>query len=354
MIVTEKAILDILEGIQHPSTKEKLSVITKIEGISTSDNLLKIRLNIKNLESYEKKDIRTKIEEIFTNKGIDALISITSSKEEAPHSQKTQIKSFLPEGCLDRFKKIVAVYSTKGGVGKSTIAANLAYELSKQGLKIAVVDLDIFGPSMPRILGMKEQVVIHEQKFVPAEIDGIHMMSVGLLIPSLDSPLVWRAPVVNGVISQIFTDTMWDNEYDMLILDMPPGTGDIPIVVGQSIPPHGIVAVSTPQGVALEDTVKGLSMFKKFNIPILGFVYNMGTVICDDCQKQIPLFKKTGEFDQFIEQNQIEVLTELPLDPRVTELADKGELNLIEDEWLWKKEFNKVIQRVVEKLELLK
>ncbi|MGL5956825.1 MAG: P-loop NTPase [Brevinema sp.] len=354
--MTEQEVLDILGTLEHPGTHKKLSEISKIEGISQGSDLLKIRLLIEDLQPDEKKGIRTLIEDSFTKKGIDVLVSITtnSSIQPKPAPSNPHIKPFLAEGILSRFKKIIAVYSTKGGVGKSTVAASLVKDFATKGLKTAIVDLDIYGPSIPRILGMKGQVAVYEQKFVPAEIDGIHMMSVGLLIPNVDSPLIWRAPIVNGVISQIFTDTLWDDEYDVLVIDMPPGTGDIPILVGQSIPPDGVLVVSTPQAVALEDTFKGLVMFQKFNVPILGFVYNMGTVVCDGCHRPIPLFNKSAEFDELMMNYQIDVIAELPLDPKVAALADIGDLDQIEEDWYWKQEFSKISDHLITTLELQK
>ncbi len=350
--MTSNEIMDIIREIKDPRNGKNLADETEIQGISNTEGLLKVRLSIKDLQPDEKKQVRSLIEEAFEKKGVDVLISITSESSIQPKPPANpQLRQFLPEGTLDRFKKIIAVYSTKGGVGKSTVAANLALELAGDGFKIAVVDLDIYGPSIPRLLGLKGEAVIHEKSFVPAELPNIHMMSVGLLVPQVDAPLIWRAPVVNGVISQIFTDTLWDSEYDVLVLDMPPGTGDIPILVGQSIPPDGIVVVSTPQGVALEDTIKGVSMFNKYNVPIFGFVYNMGSVVHDGAL--IPIFKHNGEFDELMTEHGVDIIAELPLDPKLAELADKGELHEM-SKGLWKDEFKKITNRVVKELELRK
>lgn len=352
--MTEQQIIDILSALEDPRTKKKVSEITKIEGISTAAGLLKIRLSITDLQPDEKTLLRKLIEGAFTERNIDVLVSITSQStiQPKPISPNSAIKPFIPEEILKKFKKIIAVYSNKGGVGKSTISAQLARDFTQQGLKTAIIDLDIYGPSIPRILGMKEKVKTQDQKFIPSERDGIHMMSIGLLIPSIDSPLIWRAPIVNGVIAQMFTDTLWDDAYDVLILDLPPGTGDIPILVGQNIPPTGILVVSTPQGIALEDTIKGLVMFQKFNIPILGFVYNMGSVICPDCDKAIRMFTINQEFDELMMDYELSVLAELPMDPRVAESADKGQLEGINQQGIWKKEFSKITDSLLTQLDL--
>ncbi len=353
--MTEKDIMDILSTITDPKTQKKLSEISKIDGISEGESFLRLRLVIDDIQPDERKAIRTLVEDEFSKRGVDVLVSVTSNTPIPPKPKaKENVKPFLSDEILSRFKKIVAVYSTKGGVGKSTVSANIALEFAQKGLKVAIVDLDIYGPSIPRLLGLQGKVTVFDQKFVPAELENIHMMSVGLLLPEVDSPLIWRAPVVNGVISQIFTDTLWDSEYDVLILDMPPGTGDISILVGQSIPLDGMLVVSTPQGVALEDTFKGMAMFKKFDVPVLGVVFNMVSVICEDCNKLIPIFKYNQDFDQLIMDYKIDVIAELPLDPNVTELADNGELDTLDEGGFWKKEFAKITDTVVEKLNLTK
>ena len=359
--MTEQEILEILKTLKHEGTQKPLSEIASVAGISESGGLLKIRFLIEGLHIDDKQPIRMMIEDAFAAQGKDALISIITEKPAPPKpappkpvQPMSQVQAFIQEDIIKKFKKIVAVYSTKGGVGKSTIAGMLAKEFVTKGLKVAVVDLDIYGPSIPRILGMKGKLQTQDQKFIPAKIDGIDMMSIGSLIPNVDSPLIWRAPLANGVISQIFHDTLWADEYDVLVLDMPPGTGDIPILVGQSIPLDGLLVVSTPQGVALEDTIKGVSMFKKFNTPILGLVYNMGAVVCGDCDKLIPIFPKNQEFDEFLMTYELGVLADLPLDPKVAEAADRGVLEEITSDGIWKKEFNKITDNVMTKLNINK
>ena len=351
--MTKEYIIEILSDLVDSRTGKKLSEITIIEGLSNTDGLIKLRLNIKDLQPDEKSAIRKLVEDACEKKGKDVLVSIVSesSIKPKPAPNNPAIKPLVSEEVLSCFKKKIAVYSTKGGVGKSAVAAELAIEMSQKGLKVAVVDLDVYGPSIPRILGLRGKVTIHEEKFVPAELDGIHMMSVGLLVPAMDAPLIWRAPIVNGVIAQIFSDTKWDKDYDVLILDMPPGTGDIPILVGQNITLDGVLAVTTPQGVAMEDTVKGLSMFKKFDTPLLGFVYNMGSVLCPDCNKLIPIFVPNHEFDDLLMDYGLDILAELPLDARVAKMADEGTLTELEEDSVWKQEFAKITSRMMEELD---
>lgn len=348
-MITEQEIKDIISTINY---KDKpLSEQAIIEGVSDTSGLLKIRLLIEKLPNEDKKIVRQSVEDAFAERDIDVLVSIVnqgSDKNSHREGVTSQVKPFLEEMVIKRFKKIIAVYSSKGGVGKSTVAVELALEFSKKGYKTAMVDLDIYGPSVPRILGIRQKIEIQGNNFIPAEVQGIHMMSVGLLIPDVDSPLIWRAPIANGVVAQIFSDTLWDDFYDVLVIDLPPGTGDIPIMAGQSLAIDGVLAVSTPQGVALEDTVKGLSMFRKFDIPLLGLVYNMGSVICPDCQKVIPIYPQSQEFSDLMMEYLIDIIADLPMDPQVSALADLGRMSEIAEDSVWKQEFNKITENLIQ------
>lgn len=351
-----KDISAILSSIIDPKSKKSLDQVASIEGVTVDDNALKFRLVVAQASSEEKKNLRRLVEDAFREKHIEVFVSVTDrsmgelSKTSSPLPQKT-LQNFIREDVLKKFKKIVAVYSTKGGVGKSTIAVELARRLADKNLKTALIDLDVYGPSVPRILGLRDKVTVFGEQFVPAEKDGISMMSVGILVPDIDAPLVWRAPIANGVMKQVFEDTLWE-EYDILVLDMPPGTGDIPIAVGQSLPLDGVLAVSSPQGVALEDAVKGIFMFEKFHVPILGMISNMGMVVCPKCGEHIGLYPKNTEFDNFLMKHGVEKIASLPLDPEVAEYADKGMLEAVNTESVWSKEFTKIIDKVFDKLKL--
>ncbi|MGL5721912.1 MAG: P-loop NTPase, partial [Brevinema sp.] len=191
------------------------------------------------------------------------------------------------------------------------------------------------------------------EQYIPMEKDGIYSISVGNLVDS-NSPIIWRAPIVNGVIRQIFENTHWDEVFDVCVIDMPPGTGDIAITVGQSIPLSGVVAVSTPQAVAMEDTAKGIGMFRKMHVPVLGLVRNMSKLICPDCEKAIPIYPKSEEYEVFLKENGVEVLCDLPLDPKVTSLADKGALNKIDSSSLWAKEIEQAAKTIASRLAFTK
>lgn len=349
----EKDILAVLSSIIDPKSQKSLDQVASIEGVTVEDNAVKFRLVVAQASPEEKKNLRSLIEDTFRKEHMEVFVSITdrSMGELSKTPPQKTLQNFIREDILKKFKKIIAVYSTKGGVGKSTIAVELARRLADKNLKTALIDLDVYGPSVPRILGLRDKVSVFGEQFVPAEKDGISMMSVGILVPDIDAPLVWRAPIANGVMKQVFEDTLWE-EYDILVLDMPPGTGDIPIAVGQSLPLDGLLAVSSPQGVALEDAVKGISMFEKFDVPILGMISNMGIVVCPKCGEQIELYPKNVEFDIFLMRHGIEKIASLPLDPQVAEYADKGMLEAIDPESVWSQEFTKIIDKVFDELKL--
>lgn len=349
----EKDILAVLSSIIDPKSQKSLDQVASIEGVTVEDNAVKFRLVVAQASPEEKKNLRSLIEDAFRKEHMEVFVSITdrSMGELSKTPPQKTLQHFIREDILKKFKKIIAVYSTKGGVGKSTIAVELARRLADKNLKTALIDLDVYGPSVPRILGLRDKVSVFGEQFVPAEKDGISMMSVGILVPDIDAPLVWRAPIANGVMKQVFEDTLWE-EYDILVLDMPPGTGDIPIAVGQSLPLDGLLAVSSPQGVALEDAIKGISMFEKFDVPILGMISNMGMVVCPKCGEQIELYPKNVEFDMFLMRHGIEKIASLPLDPQVAEYADKGMLEAIDPESVWSQEFTKIIDKVFDELKL--
>ncbi|MGL4394860.1 MAG: P-loop NTPase [Brevinema sp.] len=349
-MTTQEKIQHILHETIEPKSQKKLADLVKIQGFSESGGLIKVQLMSDAMTPEQKSELRKFIEGALSKEGIEALVSIVTADHTAPKPKQPHIQEFIPADILQKFKKIIAVYSTKGGVGKSTIAAELSLELAQKGLKTAVMDLDVYGPSIPRILGVRDKVVVENEKFQPFEVHGLDMISVGSLIPEIDSPLIWRAAIVNGVIRQLFVDVAWKDEYDVLVLDMPPGTGDIPIAVGQSIPVDGVIAVSTPNGIALEDTVKGIAMFHKFEKEVLGIVYNMGSVICPDCQKIIPISKRNPEFDHIFSKYNVTEIADLPLDVEVSGLTDNGSLHTLRAPSLWKQEFKKITDLVYKKV----
>jgi ATP-binding protein involved in chromosome partitioning len=221
-------------------------------------------------------------------------------------------------------KCVIAVGSGKGGVGKSTIAASIALGLRRAGSKVGLLDADVYGPSIPHLLGVSERPVIDEasQRIVPIEASGIAVMSMGLLVDPAEA-VIWRGPMLHRWITQFLRDTAWGN-LDYLMIDMPPGTGDVALTLSQILPLTGAVVVCTPQDVALLDAVKAIAMFGKVNIPVLGMVENMSYFLCPGCNKRYDIFGHGGAKKRAAELG-IPFLGEVPINIRIRERGDAGE-----------------------------
>lgn len=226
----------------------------------------------------------------------------------------------LPLNSASRVERVVAVASGKGGVGKSTVTAGLAVAAKKAGHSVGILDADITGPSIPKMFGVAPGARQDDRGIIPADAAGIKIMSMNLLLQDEESPVLWRGPILGGAVGQFWTDVCW-GELDFLFLDMPPGTGDIPLTVYQSVPVDGVVLVSTPQDLVSMIVKKAYAMAEMMNIPVLGLVENMTEFVCPHCGKSFPLFGRTGELAAALG---VLPLAELPFDPRVAALSDEG------------------------------
>ena len=218
-------------------------------------------------------------------------------------------------------KSVIAVGSGKGGVGKSTMATSIALGLKRAGCKVGLMDADVYGPSVPHLLGVNERPQAIDRKLQPIDVDGMPVMSMGFLVPAGEA-IVWRGPMLHGAITQFLRDTNW-GELDYLIIDMPPGTGDIALTLSQLLPLTGAVVVCTPQDVALLDAVKAIAMFNKVNIPILGVVENMSYFECPDCGKRYDIFGSGGARRRAEEMN-VPFLGEVPINMQIRIRGDEG------------------------------
>lgn len=224
---------------------------------------------------------------------------------------------------LANIKNIIAIASGKGGVGKSTVAVNLALALQAQGATVGLLDADIYGPSQPLMLGVQTKPVIREDKKIePIEAWGLQTMSIGYLIDS-QTPAVWRGPMVSGALQQMLTSTCW-RDLDYLLIDLPPGTGDIQLTLAQKVPVCGAVIVTTPQDVALIDVAKAIGMFSRVKVPIFGVVENMSMHTCSNCGQQDHIFGSGGG-EVLAMQHNVQLLGSLPLERKMRELADQGQ-----------------------------
>lgn len=246
----------------------------------------------------------------------------SSTKHIPPASQKPhQSHANKPIETLDSVKCILAIASGKGGVGKSSTAVNLAIRLAQQGLKVGLLDADIYGPSVPHMLGLKGKVEVINHKLIPMTAWGISAMSIGMLVPP-DQAMAWRGPMVMGAIKQLLGDVQW-GDLDVLLIDMPPGTGDVQITLSQSIKINGAIIVSTPQDIALLDAKRGISLFQKTHIPVLGIIENMAYFVCPHCQEKTYIFGQNGAKKE-AETLNIPFLGEIPILPTIRTGADEG------------------------------
>lgn len=225
---------------------------------------------------------------------------------------------------LNRVKNIIGVMSGKGGVGKSTISALIAHELNKKGYKVGLMDSDITGPSIPRLLGIKDvKPVMSEFGIVPVRTkEGIDVISMNFLVENEEDPVIWRGPAVSGVVKQFWTDVIW-GELDYLIIDMPPGTGDVALTVMQSIPITGIVMVSTPQDLVSMIVGKAVNMARKLNISIIGLIENMSYIICPGCSEKIRMFE-SDNIEEFLNNSDLDLLGEIPMCREIVNISNKG------------------------------
>ncbi|WP_296245453.1 MULTISPECIES: iron-sulfur cluster carrier protein ApbC [unclassified Psychrobacter] len=230
-----------------------------------------------------------------------------------------------------RIRHIIVVASGKGGVGKSTTTVNIALALQKLGNRVGVLDADIYGPSMPTMLGVdKVKPELENEQFVPIEAHGLAMLSIGSLLDGDNTPVAWRGPKATGALMQLYNQTNWP-QLDYLVIDMPPGTGDIQLTLAQRIPVTGAVIVTTPQHIALLDAQKGIEMFNKTNIPVLGVVENMALHTCSNCNHTEAIFG-TGGGEKIAEQYHVPLLGQLPLASGIREQVDKGEPSVLADD----------------------
>ncbi|MDA0786461.1 MAG: Mrp/NBP35 family ATP-binding protein [Proteobacteria bacterium] len=241
-----------------------------------------------------------------------------SSAKPAPRGQQAPAASLLPD-----VGAIVAVASGKGGVGKSTTAVNLAVALAALGQRVGILDADVYGPSLPRMMGLTEKPKpLPNKKIAPLEAHGVKVMSMGFMVPE-DTAMVWRGPMVIGALEQMMREVEWGT-LDVLIVDMPPGTGDAQLTMAQRVPLAGVVIVSTPQDIALIDARKGMNMFAKVNVPVLGIVENMSMFICPKCGEQTDIFGHGGARAE-AERLGCDFLGEIPLDVAIRVTSDSGQ-----------------------------
>ncbi len=325
MAITEADVQSALKQLVDPNTKKDFVKGKSVKNIQVSGNDMSLEIQL----GYPAKSVWGEIKTLVENHLRASLpgagkINATVTSKVVPHAVQRGVK--LVEGV----KNIIAVASGKGGVGKSTTAVNLALALAAEGAKVGMLDADIYGPSQPTMLGISGRPVSKDgQSIEPMQGHGIKAMSIGFMIEGDDVPMVWRGPMVTQALDQLLRQTRWDG-LDYLVIDLPPGTGDIQLTLAQKVPVTGAVIVTTPQDIALLDAKKGLKMFEKVDIKILGIVENMSTHICSKCGHEEHIFGAGGG-EKMCADYGVEFLGGLPLDIHIREQADSGKPTVVAD-----------------------
>ena len=238
-----------------------------------------------------------------------------------------------PQNAASHVKKVIGIVSGKGGVGKSLVTSMLAVLSQRKDYKSAILDADITGPSIPKIFKLKGKIMGNDDGMIPAETaTGIKVMSINLLLEKETSPVVWRGPVIAGTVTQFWTDTAW-GDVDYMFVDMPPGTGDVPLTVFQSLPVDGIIIVTSPQELVSMIVEKAVNMAALMNIPVLGIIENYSYLECPDCKKKIYVYGES-KIQEVANKHNLDVLAQIPLDPKLAALCDKGAIELMENDYL--------------------
>ena len=342
---TKEQIETAIKGYVEPHLNKDLITAHAVKGIDIDGGKVKINVELgfpaKGVHEAVAAALRERVE---SQDGVDSADVSVTSKVTAHAVQK----SLKP---IDNVKNIIAVASGKGGVGKSTVAVNLALALSAEGATVGVLDADIYGPSQPRMLGISGKPESKDGSTLePMHSYHVQAMSIGFLIDE-ETPMIWRGPMVTQALEQLLNDTNW-TELDYLVIDLPPGTGDTQLTLAQKVPVAGAVIVTTPQDIALLDARKGFKMFEKVEVPVLGIVENMSTHICSNCGHEEPIFGSGGGANM-AEQYGVDLLGQLPLDIRIREEADSGKPTVVADpECRISQEYRSIARTAAAKLSL--
>ena len=322
MSLSESQVQAALKEVVDPNTGKDFVATKSVRDIKVDGN--NVSLNI--VLGYPANTVSDAIKALVTDrlKAIDGIgaVAVDVSSKIVSHSVQRGVK------LVPGVKNIIAVASGKGGVGKSTTAVNLALALAVEGARVGILDADIYGPSQPTMLGIDGRPDTADNKLQPLEGHGVQAMSIGFLI-DVETPMVWRGPMVTQALEQLVQDTAW-KDLDYLVVDLPPGTGDVQLTLAQRVPVTGSVIVTTPQDVALIDARKGLKMFEKVDIPILGIIENMSLHICSQCGHEERIFGEGGG-EKMCQDYDVEFLGALPLDIHIREQTDAGKPPVVAD-----------------------
>jgi len=318
--ISREQIEAILIRIDDPNTGKNLVSGGSVKGIGLDGNKVAVDIRL----GYPADGLLESMREAITEKlesdpAIESAV-VNVSWKVAPHKVQGELKP------LSNISNIIAVASGKGGVGKSTTSVNLALALAKDGASVGILDADIYGPSIPRMMGASGRPDVDGKRIIPKLAHGLQLMSIGFLVEE-DTPMIWRGPMVTSALQQLLEETEW-GQLDYLVIDLPPGTGDIQLTLAQKVPVSGAVIVTTPQDIALLDARKALQMFRKVEVPVLGVVENMSTHICRQCGFEEPVFGSGGG-DKISRDFEIPLLGQLPLAMEIRLSLDEGKPTVV-------------------------
>lgn len=321
-MVTVDQVLSSLKKVVDPELHKDIVSMGMIKDLVITDDKLSFTLELTTPACPFNDDIEQDVRTAISSIGVKDLdLRITARVMEG---RAISMDELIPD-----VKNIIAVASGKGGVGKTTIAVNLALALARSGAKTGLLDADVYGPSVPLMLGAEEAPQVLNNKIQPPTVEGIKVISMGFFYEQSQQAGIYRGPIVSGIVKQFLTDVQWGS-LDYLIIDLPPGTGDAPLTMAQTIPVTGIIIVTTPQDVAMNVAVKALGMFSKLNVPIVGVIENMSYFQCPHCSERINIFGEGGG-RKISEKFDIPFLGEIPLFPQIMEGSDKGKPVIISD-----------------------
>jgi ATP-binding protein involved in chromosome partitioning len=314
-MVTVDQVLGSLKKVVDPELHKDIVSMGMIKDLSINDGKVAFTLELTTPACPFNSEIEGDVRSAIASLGVkDLNMRVTARVMEG--------RSLSLDELLPGVKNIIAVASGKGGVGKTTVSVNLALALASTGAKVGLLDADIYGPSVPLMLGLKASPEVVNNKIQPPEVDGVKVISMGFFYEQSQQAGIYRGPIVSGIVKQFLTDVSW-GELDYLIIDLPPGTGDAPLTIAQTIPITGILIVTTPQDVAMNVAVKAIGMFNKLNVPIVGVVENMSYLQCPHCHQEVYIFGKGGG-KKISEDFNIPFVGEIPLHPEIREGSDIG------------------------------
>ncbi len=315
MPITEQAVLDVLKTVEDPDLHKDFVSLNMVKKVEVKGDAVHVVIELTTPACPVKEEIRKEVEEAIKQKTGARSVQVEMT---------AQVRSSLPDSkALAKIKNIVGCGSGKGGVGKSTVSVNLALALAEKGSRVGLLDADIYGPNVPGMLGIqgRPNLQVENGKILPFEKHGLKVLSMGFLLEE-GNPVIWRGPMLHGIIKQFLFECEW-GELDYLVIDLPPGTGDVQLTLSQLVPMTGVVIVSTPQDVALQDVRKAIAMFQKTQVPILGLVENMSHFLCPKCGERSEIFSHGGAQKEAAKFH-IPFLGEIPLKLAIREGGDKG------------------------------